>query len=194
MNFLAHVFLSGTDTSCAIGNLIADRLKGNKFTALPIEIQKGVYLHRAIDQYTDQHTIVKTCVSELFPVYRHYSRVIVDMYFDHFLAANWNDYHELSLKDFSQNFYKNLEVAAPIFSESIQKFIQALIRYNWFEHYSSLTGLETILIQMEKHTKFPSKLGESTKELIEKYPYFKNHFFKFMNELIVFTKTKIKDL
>jgi len=191
MNFLAHVFLSGNNTPLAIGNLIADRIKGNQVKELPSEIQKGVYLHREIDEFTDKHPIFKECVRELFPKYRHYSRVLVDMYFDHFLAANWQRYHPIPLAEFSEDFYDKLEVESTQFSDSIQKFIRALIQYNWFDEYRTLEGLRKILSQMERRTKFPSNLAAATEDLRQKYPYFEGRFFEFMIELISFTKNKL---
>ena len=95
MNFLAHVFLSGDDFPLAVGNLIADQIKGNEVQNYPLQVQNGIKLHHAIDHFTDTHQIFKECVTELFPIYRHFSRVIIDMDFDHFLAVHWNKYHSL---------------------------------------------------------------------------------------------------
>ncbi|MDG2235273.1 MAG: ACP phosphodiesterase, partial [Flavobacteriaceae bacterium] len=113
MNFLAHVYLSGSNMQLAIGNLIADRIKGKKINLLTPEIRAGVILHRDIDHFTDHHHIFRECVTKLFPKYRHYSRVIVDMYFDHFLALNWAYFHTIPLNDYSNNFYKELERKSP---------------------------------------------------------------------------------
>ena len=194
MNFLAHVYLSGSNIPLAIGNLIADRVKGKKINLLTPEIQAGVLLHREIDHFTDNHTIFRECVTKLFPKYRHYSRVIIDMYFDHFLALNWSSFHEIPLNEFSNNFYKELEIKSPKFTKDIQGFINALIKYNWFKYYGSLSGLYEILNQMEKRTKFPSNLSASIEELNLNYEYFQAQFFQFMKEIIEFTKIKIKDL
>jgi len=158
---------------------------------LPPDIQKGVYLHREIDEFTDNHQIFKECVRELFPNYRHYSRVLVDMYFDHFLAVHWKHYHPAPLTEFTADFYGELEVESAQFSDSVQKFITALIRYNWFEEYQTVEGLHKILSQMEQHTKFPSNLAAATTDLLQKYPYFEGRFFEFMTELISFTKNKL---
>jgi acyl carrier protein phosphodiesterase len=194
VNFLAHVYLSGSNMQLAIGNLIADRIKGKKINLLTPEIRAGVILHRDIDHFTDHHHIFRECVNKLFPKYRHYSRVIVDMYLDHFLALNWAYFHTIPLNDYSNNFYKELERKSPEFTDDIQKFIKALIKYNWFKYYGSLSGLQDILNQMEKRTKFPSNLAASIQELKQNYEYFQSHFFQFMKEIIVFTKTKTKDL
>ena len=84
MNYLAHVYLSGDDKHLAIGNFIADKVKGKQFLQYPQTIQNGILLHRKIDSFTDSHPLFKKNVTLLFPIHRHYSRVIVDLFFDHY--------------------------------------------------------------------------------------------------------------
>ena len=88
MNYLAHVYLSGSDKDLIIGNFDLIMSKKSLFN-YPETIQKGILLHRKIDDFTDHHPDLKN-VTLLFPQFRHYSRVIVDMFFDHFLAAQWD--------------------------------------------------------------------------------------------------------
>ena len=194
MNFLGHIYLSGPDTELAIGNLVADQIKGNRISELPDKIKSGIVLHRLIDEFTDNHISYKKCVRELFPKYRHYSRVIIDMYFDHFLAANWDNFHKTPLKIYSNSFYEKLEKSCFYFNDQVQYFICNLINQKWLEKYSNLKDLEVILKQMEGRTKFPSKLAASTYDLIEKYTYFGSHFFHFMEDVTFFSKNKLKDL
>lgn len=194
MNFLAHVFLSGDDFHLAVGNLIADQVKKNEVHNFPLKIQKGIHLHRAIDYFTDTHPIFKACVTELFPKYRHYSRVIVDMYFDHFLAVHWDRFHPSPLTEFSTHFYTELIESEIEFSAKINRFISALTTYNWFEQYKTVEGLGMILAQMDKRTRFDSNLAGSTTELIEKYSYFEDHFLNFMNPLTAYSKLKLSQL
>ena len=194
MNFLAHVFLSGDDFPMALGNLIADKIKGNELKIYPPSVQRGIFLHREIDHFTDTHPLFKACVTLLFPTYRHYSRVIVDMYFDHFLAVLWNRFHPLELSEFSTQFYTKLNTTDIEFSEKTERFIDALITYNWFEQYQTIQGLHSILLQMDKRTRFDSNLANSTTELVEKYSYFQNNFLDFMQDLIRFSKLKTLEL
>src|SRR6188768_77560 len=102
MNFLAHLYLSGNDNKIMVGNFIADFVKGrvalNQFEPAII---RGIELHRAIDEYTDNHPVVTISKNRLRPTYRHYSGVIVDVFYDHFLARNWNTYHSDLLPDFA---------------------------------------------------------------------------------------------
>ena len=194
MNFLAHVYLSGDNFSVAVGNLIADQVKRSDVQHFPSEVQKGISLHRAIDEFTDAHPLFKNCVTTLFPIYRHYSRVIVDMYFDHFLAVHWETFHSTSLHDFSNNFYNALKQTEIDFPDKLKRLIHALTTYNWFEQYSSVSGMGAIMAQMDKRTRFDSNLASSTAELNEKYPYFEQQFLNFIKPLIDFSQSKLSEL
>ena len=136
MNFLAHVFLSGDNPQLMIGNFIADFVKGRSLSdRYSAEIVRGIELHRAIDEFTDQHIVVQRSKDRLRPKYRHYSGVIVDMYYDHFLSKNWADFHPISLDDFAQRFYALLKANKSILPEAVQRMMPYMIRGNWFLNY-----------------------------------------------------------
>ena len=92
MNFLAHIYLSGTDEKILVGNFMGDYVKGRDYLKYPEDIRKGLLLHRQIDFYTDNHPIVKNSKKRIESVYRKYSGIIIDIFYDYFLATNWPDY------------------------------------------------------------------------------------------------------
>ncbi|MGB5463037.1 MAG: DUF479 domain-containing protein, partial [Aureibaculum sp.] len=100
MNYLAHIYLSGDDDYIKIGNFIADRVKGKEYLNYQTEIQYGILLHRQIDTFTDQHSIVKKSKLRLHERYSHYDGVIIDILYDHFLAKNWKIYSEIPLNKY----------------------------------------------------------------------------------------------
>src|SRR5258708_9145485 len=90
-----------------VGNFIGDFVKGRSLVATYGDgIAKGIELHRAIDEFTDHHPVVKLSKNRLRPKYRHYSGVIVDIFYDHFLAANWNTYSEEPLDRYAARVYQ----------------------------------------------------------------------------------------
>ena len=192
MNYLAHVFLSGTEKDLSIGNFIADHVKGKACLNYPEGIQKGILLHRKIDQFTDQHFLFKKNVSLLFPQYRHYSRVIVDMYFDHLLAVQWEKYHFDSLEEFSNNFYTTMDQYKGELPEKTKKMIPLIIQYNWFVAYRSFEGLREILYQMSQRTRFASNLSRAITELKENYSQIEEDFIVFFSELQAFVANEIR--
>ena len=116
MNFLAHLYLSQNNTDILIGNFIADHVKGSQFYNYSKEIQQGILLHREIDLFTDTHPIVKQSMQRLHKRYRHYNGVIIDIFYDYFLAKNWSKYSDIPLQIFADTIYKffqNIEINLP---------------------------------------------------------------------------------
>ncbi|HSP12337.1 MAG TPA: acyl carrier protein phosphodiesterase [Salegentibacter sp.] len=194
MNYLAHIYLSGDDEALKIGNFIADSVKGKDFLNYPGRIQQGIILHRAIDTYTDVHPVFGKSRKRLFPKYRHYSGVIVDMFYDHFLAANWNKYSKEPLEEYTNNFYALLEKNWEFLPQQVQDFFPYMLRDDWFLRYGTLEGVEKILAQMSRRTTFTSKLHHSVRELELDYEDFKNEFLEFFPDLIEFTEEELRKL
>lgn len=183
MNFLAHVFLSGKEDEIAIGNFIADSVPGKQYLNYPEKIQQGILLHRAIDTFTDNHPLWRQSKKLIVPQYNHYASVIIDMYYDHFLANNWNNYSSIALSDFTCNFYQLLKNNFTVLPERIQRFLPIMIKENWFMCYESIDGLAYILSQMDKRTKGKSKMSNATHELHLHYQILEADFKDFFNEL-----------
>tara|TARA_R110002072_G_scaffold14307_1_gene59597 strand:- start:35085 stop:35669 length:585 start_codon:yes stop_codon:yes gene_type:complete len=194
MNFLAHIYLSGDNESITIGNFIADGIKGKKYLMYPKEIQKGILLHRGIDSFTDQHPTVKQSTARLHKNYGHYSGVIVDILYDHFLAKNWHDYHELPLDVYVDNFYELLRKNFQILPIRIQRMMPYMIADNWLLSYATIPGISKILVQMNVRTKGVSKMNFAVQELEEFYTEFETEFTSFFTELIIFSEEKLKVL
>ena len=138
MNFLAHIYLSGDDDLVKIGNFIADSIKGKKYLKYGLQIQKGIILHRAIDFYTDTHPVFKESSHRLSERYRHYSGIIVDIFYDHFLAANWKDYCDIPLEEYTLQFYALLKLNYEILPSNVKNILPYMIEQNWLLSYASI--------------------------------------------------------
>tara|TARA_R110002096_G_scaffold147795_9_gene308177 strand:- start:539 stop:1135 length:597 start_codon:yes stop_codon:yes gene_type:complete len=190
MNFLAHIYLSFNDKEITIGNFIADSIRANKFQHLPIKVQKGIKLHRLIDTYTDTHAIPKISSKRLHANYSHYSRVIVDIYYDHFLAKNWSKYSDIPLDVFVDNFYDLLEDNYEILPDGIKRMMPYMIADNWIFNYSKMDGIARVLNSMNRRTKNKSKMNFAILDLEEHYDEFEKEFTEFFEELITYSKHK----
>ena len=194
MNFLAHIFLSEGDKEVTIGNFIADSIKGKKYLDYPDGIQTGIILHRAIDTYTDFHPTVRKSTSLLFKNYSHYSGVIVDIYYDHFLASNWSTYCSVPLEEFIADFYRLLVERQDILPDAVQSFLPYMIRENWLLSYSTITGIDRILHQMNRRTKNIVQMDRAVDDLKKGYEEFSDHFKSFFPELQDYTSKKLQEL
>ncbi|MAP55538.1 acyl carrier protein phosphodiesterase [Altibacter sp.] len=194
MNFLAHIYLSGDDEGVVIGNFIADGIKGKRYMKYPPPIQKGILLHRAIDSYTDAHPTVRESTARLHENYGHYSGVIVDILYDHFLAKNWETYHDVPLAKFVENFYNMLRHNFSILPARIQRMMPYMIADNWLVSYATIPGIGKILSQMNIRTKRVSKMDLAVIELEQHYDAFEEEFTRFFHDLILYSENKLREL
>jgi len=194
MNFLAHIYLSGENEEVKIGNFMADSIKGKKYLKYNKYLQKGIILHRAIDFYTDTHPVFRESTQRLFPIYGHYSGIIVDIFYDHFLAANWMKYSDTPLEQYTFQFYNLLKDNYELLPAKVKNFLPYMIRDNWLLSYSEIEGIEKVLIGMNRRTGKKSNMHLAVTELKEYYEEFEQEFEIFFKDIIGFSETKIKEL
>ena len=173
---------------------MADGVRGKQYENFPREIQKGILLHRAIDTFTDAHPLFRQSTKKLHSRYHHYSGVIVDMYYDHFLAKNWTNYHSENLTNYAANFYQSLTDNFQLLTPKTQNLLPYMVEYNWLVNYQSIPGLERILSQMDHRTKNQSLMCFATEELVAHYDEFESEFALFYKEVQQFSNNKLNEL
>ena len=184
MNFLAHLYLSGNNSEVLIGNFLADAVKGKKaILQFPEQVQKGIIIHRDIDFYMDTHPIVKQGMSRLRENYPKFSGVIMDIFYDHFLAKNWADYSDIPLADYIESFYKLLRDNTELLPHNIQKMAPIMMEGNWLLIYADLEGIDRVLGGMNRRTKNKSGMDKAGHELRKFYSLFEADFKVVMKDL-----------
>jgi acyl carrier protein phosphodiesterase len=184
MNFLAHQYLSGENTDLMVGNFIADFVKGRiALQEFDNKIIKGVELHRAIDEFTDSHVVVAQSKNRLRAKYRHYAGVIVDVFYDHFLAKDWNAYHTKPLPEFAEHVYKTITRYDSILPTDVKRMLPYMIKGNWLVNYSKTEGIHRALSGMASRTPYESKMDEAVEDLVLHYNEFQQEFDLFFPEL-----------
>ena len=183
MNFLAHIHLSGPDKNLRFGNFIADGIRGKEIKNYPLEVQAGIHLHRTIDSFTDQHPTFKQHCKLLSPDHGHYSRVIMDVVYDHFLAEQWQQFDASPLEVFAKNFYAETEQRKLEIPQKMQRLFQLMQEQNWLVEYGNIEGLERILFHMSKRTSFPSAFPKAVPLIASNKPLLFPQFKQFYKEL-----------
>ena len=184
MNLLAHLYLSGDFDEVMVGNLMADFVTGRIDDTLPAGIQTGMRLHREIDAYTDAHPLLRAGKQRLFPTYRHYAAVIMDVFYDHFLAVHWGQYHPLPLNDFAQRAYALLNEKIQLLPAAMLPMTEAMSRQNWLVHYASVEGIDRALTGMARRTRFVSGMENATDDLQRDYAFYEENFNNFFPDLV----------
>jgi len=184
MNFLAHLFLSCQDENLLIGNFIADSIRNKEVASYSSEIQKGIFLHRRIDSYTDQHPEVKKGTRRLHPNHGKYAPVVVDILYDYILSHNWEKYTEEPLARFSKRMYWILEQRIEELPTKLQKRVPSMIQHDWLMNYGTEKGLRYVFSRMKERARFPTNFDVAVDDMLENYELFEEEFNTFFPEVI----------
>lgn len=184
MNYLAHIYLSGTRDEILVGNFIGDYVKGFELGRYTELIRKGIMLHRHIDSFTDTNIIVKRSKTRIIEKYHKYSGIIIDIFYDHFLVANWHSYSLVSLDEFVLKVHGVLNRYIDSLPEGVKLFLPSFIKNNWIQKYSTIEGIEDVLHRMSARTTLPEETEFAIRILREEYDKFDSEFSAFFPALI----------
>ncbi len=190
MNFLAHLYLSGSEPDLIIGNFIADMVKGSRINGYSDSVVRGILLHRDIDRFTDMHPLVSRSKQRLRKKYRLYSGVIVDMYYDHFLALNWADYSVQLLEQHVEKAYGLLEQNMEMLPPRAQEVFPYMVRNNWLVNYADLDCLPRFFGGMARRTPFDSRMEHAVEDLKQGYDLYGEEFRDFFPELVAYVQSR----
>jgi len=186
MNYLAHLYLSGEDEATMVGNFIGDYVKGKNYEKFPADIQKGILLHRQIDSFTDQHSKFREAKKLLNGDYGLYSGIVIDLFYDHFLAKNWNRYSSLTLREFAKYSHAILLSYFRYLPKQVQDFLPFLIQHRRLESYAATNGIQKSLEIMSRYTSLPENSEKAIKVMQSNLYFFEKNFAEFMHETINF--------
>ena len=107
MNYLAHIYLADHGSEkLLLGNFLGDFVRKSEEPAYEDTIRQGIHMHRKIDSFTDSHPIFLISRRRVSDLNRRYAGVLVDMFYDHFLAKNWQGYSGIHLEKYVHIFMK----------------------------------------------------------------------------------------
>ena len=190
MNYLAHLYLSGESDEIKLGNFIGDFVKGNKYLQYPEQVAFGIKMHRSIDFFTDQHADVRECINLLKSGYGRYSGIVADVFFDHFLASNWNEYSVYTLRQFSKYSHAVFLSNFFLLPFRVKQFLPFLIQHKRLESYAHRESLPHVLDIMSRRTSLPQNSDWAVHILNQEYDQFESLFRRFFAELIDYVEAE----
>jgi len=195
MNYLAH--LSLIPTSCRdredairIGNLLGDFIKGTESSLrlqLPANIVDGIMLHRAIDKFTDAHSIFLESKLLLAPERRRYAGIVLDLIYDHFLSVHWKTYHEEPLDKFIARMYSIIDTNKEWQLGKLKDAFPYMKSQNWLASYATRKGIHETFNRVAHRGKFTAPISETHIDFDAHYKEFEKHFHIIYKDLIKFT-------
>jgi acyl carrier protein phosphodiesterase len=189
MNYLAHIYLSGESDEIKVGNFIGDYVKGNRHLEYPDLVAYGIRLHRSIDSFTDSHADVREFINLLKPGYGRYAGIIADVFFDHFLAANWNEYSVYTLRQFAKHAHAVFLSHFLTLPFRVKQFLPFLIQNKRLESYARKESLFQVLEIMSRYTSLPANSEWAMAMLQQEYAQFEALFRSFFAEITEYVES-----
>lgn len=184
MNFLGHLYFSKNDRDLMIANLFGDFVRGRNFDHFPPLIQEGIILHRQIDHYIDTHPLVRELKLELMTELPKVGPIAVDLFFDHLLAKNWEQYHIDQYDSFLLEFYKHESDYLGYYPTSFLQFMEKLRNHQWMNHYPTKYGLMKSCEGVSRRLSFETKLAEAHLVFEQKEETVEAVFHSFMKDAL----------
>jgi acyl carrier protein phosphodiesterase len=190
MNYLGHLYLADDTAESLIGNLLGDFVKGSIHNvSYSPGIARGIQLHRKVDRFTDSHEMFRRSVGRISTARRRFAGIMVDIFYDHFLAKNWARYSTIPLPSFSQNVYTILTSNHSILPERLQRMLPYIVREDWLTSYARLSAIHTTLNRLSRRFKRENSLLNSAEELAANYQALESDFGNFFPDLIRYVET-----
>ncbi|MCD6050367.1 MAG: hypothetical protein K0Q55_1770 [Verrucomicrobia bacterium] len=196
MNWLAHLYLSESDTEFRLGNLLADQVKGADRLQMSAPFLRGMACHQIIDAFAESHPIVKRSRQRIGPEQRRFSGILVDVFYDHFLAREWLRFSETPLAQFNQEAYRAFTPHISTLPEEARITVERIIEHDWLTSYREIAGIEDVLERLSgrltERLQRPMSLHSAVKDLRTHYGEFENDFRLFFPQLMDATGFKLR--
>lgn len=179
--------LSPPDPDSRIGNLMGDFVHG-PVIGFPANVASGIRLHRAVDAFTDSHSMVARSRRLVAGRFRHHSRIIVDILYDHLLIDNWHLYETRPLDEFAEEIYGLLRERRESLSGPLHEAIPHLIRNRWLTRNRDLQGVERTLRFLSTRMKRPIRMEGAVREFVDHEGEFRHHFNRFFPAVVAFAQ------
>lgn len=182
MNYLAHAWLAGDLPSDRLGGLMGDFVKGPLPAGLPPAVAAGVRLHRQIDVFADAHPAFQRSRARVSPLRRRFGGVMVDMFYDHFLARHWAHFDGAPLEDFTAGMYALMGAHAPLLPPRLAAVLPRMRETDWLASYRSPEAIAIALDRMALRLRRANPLAGAGEELGAAYAQFEADFFDFIGD------------
>ena len=163
---------------------MADFLKPGFAPQISPRVREGIEWHYKIDRFMDSHPLVAQSRARLFPKYRHYAAVLVDLFYDHLLATQWSQFSQVALPDFARGVYQNLEKNAEFFPPNMREVMPQMMADDWLCSYGTRDGMNYALYRVGLRSRRGPDLSGAFEEFSRQKSLYQAEFLEFFPQIL----------
>jgi acyl carrier protein phosphodiesterase len=188
MNYLAHLYLAGPEPEALLGALMGDFVKGPLGERFPPGITRALALHRRIDVFTDAHPVTAESRARVTPARRRFAGIMVDLFFDHFLARDWEQHSAEPLEAFTARVYALLDQHDAVLPERLRLIAPRMAQFDWLGSYTRIESVHAALDGISRRLKRENRLEGAGVELEANYAALETDFRAFFPDAVRFVR------
>ena len=189
LNYLFHLYLAEPTEASLLGGMLGDFVKGRLDDRWPEAIRRGIERHRGIDSFAQANAVARRSLRRIDPSYRHCRSILVDVFYDHFLALNWPRHAEIPLEQFARRFYRILEEHHDLLPPGLQRIAPRMIAGRWLESYRDPETVKIVLHRLAERLSRPTPLAQGGMELRRHYRELEGDFTEFLPQAVAHART-----
>lgn len=186
MNYLAHLLLADGSSQSLVGGLLGDFARGLDVSSLPPAMREALLAHRRIDAFTDAHPVVRQSRARVSAAFARFSGILVDVFYDHFLARHWGEYAREPLPGFARRVYGALREHERYLPPRLARVLPRMAAEDWLSGYAEIGNIGHALAGLERRFKRPTGLSRALGELTQNFEALSADFGRFFPELNAF--------
>ena len=190
MNFLAHAYLGGEVAEHRLGGFLGDFVKGPLGAAqggLPAEVLAGVELHRRLDSFAETHPAFCRSRERISPARRRVAGIMVDLFYDHFLARHWAQFSIQPLHAFTAETYQLIARHTDPLPADFLPVFERMASHDWLASYHDSSNVALALDRMSRfRLRQPKTLAGAGEELEREYAGLEADFLSFLPDALAF--------
>ncbi len=194
MNHLAHLWLAGPEPDVVIGAVLADFVRGAPDPAWSPALAAGVRLHRRIDAWTDQHPAVIRARAWFEPPFRRYAGILLDIWFDHLLAQDFERLTGEAPRVFMDRCYAVLKAGDASLPTAYHVFAARLARHDGLAIYAEREALDGVFQRLSGRLQRANPVGAALPVLEALERPLARAFDEFWPELAAFARRTREEL
>lgn len=180
MNYLAHIYLANSSDKSILGNILGDFVNKSLENNYEYPIREGIFMHRKLDTFTDSNAFFIESRKRITDNNRRFAGVLIDMFYDHFLAKNWCQYSTVPLEEYADNFYSILKEYHYCLPDKLTKRMPYMIEENWLVSYRNINGIKKSLDRISsRFSNSKHQLKNPIDELLNNYDSLEIDFKRF---------------
>ncbi|MDY6941403.1 MAG: acyl carrier protein phosphodiesterase [Pseudomonadota bacterium] len=170
---------------------MGDFVRGAIDPSYPETVRRGIRLHRRMDSFADRHPLFQRSRARLQAPYRRFGGILIDIFYDHYLAVHWDRFSPLPLEVYSRQVYRSLARHHRIMPARMRQYVGYMTQRDLLTSYRGIDGIRSALSGVSRRLSRPNPLAQADQELERLRAELEEDFLAFFPQLVTYVRGEV---